>query len=98
MFYHVWFVIFIQFENGETEECTWIPIKSLMWVKGRTRGLSTVGYTELSGSILTQKEIFPNAAMGFNRRKFLVSTLVVCFYDNCLKLKKKYIYHPSLLP
>ncbi|CAG2211131.1 GRID1 [Mytilus edulis] len=52
----------------------WLPINTLMWEK-KSRRLSIVGYTKLSGSLLTMKEFFPNSKMGFNKRKFLVSTL-----------------------
>ncbi|XP_052103578.1 glutamate receptor ionotropic, kainate glr-3-like [Mytilus californianus] len=58
----------------DTKDCAWLPIKTLMWEKGK-RSWSTVGYSQLSGSLLTLKEIFPNSKMGFNKRKFLVSTL-----------------------
>ena len=57
-------------------ECGWSPVLTLMWLPGN-RGLSTVGYVHMNGSLLTEKYIFPNVKFGFNGRKFLVNTLPV---------------------
>ncbi|CAC5375407.1 GRIK2 [Mytilus coruscus] len=61
-------------DSDELKDCAWLPIKTLIW-HTRKRGLSTVGYTQLTGSLLVSKNIYPNSKFGFNRRKFIVSSL-----------------------
>ncbi|CAC5406405.1 GRID1 [Mytilus coruscus] len=60
-------------ENSCTQfdDCKWFPMYTLMWHRNQ-RGLSGI---KINGSILTDKDIFPNARFGFNKRKFLVSTI-----------------------
>ncbi|CAC5387676.1 GRIK3 [Mytilus coruscus] len=68
----------------------WIPIETLMWRESTRRELSKIGYVNLNGSLLLQKDttifhnngsdhlesfIYPNTEFGFNQRKFLMGTL-----------------------
>ncbi|XP_076113502.1 glutamate receptor U1-like [Mytilus galloprovincialis] len=57
--------------SREADNCNWFPIYTLLWHQDR-RGLTVV---KSNGSTLTDNEIFPNAKFGFNKRKFLVSTI-----------------------
>ncbi|VDI33202.1 Hypothetical predicted protein [Mytilus galloprovincialis] len=59
--------------SREADNCNWFPIYTLLWHQDR-RGLS---FVKSNGSTLTDNEIFPNAKFGFNKRKFLVSTIPV---------------------
>ncbi|CAC5375410.1 unnamed protein product [Mytilus coruscus] len=58
----------------DLNDCAWLPIRTLMWHRTK-RGLSTIGYTQLTGSFLFSNDIFPNEHFGFNKRKFIVSLL-----------------------
>ncbi|XP_063428109.1 glutamate receptor ionotropic, kainate 2-like isoform X1 [Mytilus trossulus] len=61
-------------DSDEFKYCAWLPIQTLLW-HTRKRGFSNVGYTQLTGSLSVSKNIYPNAKFGFNRRKFIVSSL-----------------------
>ncbi|XP_076113503.1 glutamate receptor U1-like [Mytilus galloprovincialis] len=64
--------------------CKWFPMYTLMWHRDQ-RGLSDI---KINGSVLTDKDIFPNARFSFNNRKFLVSTIPsypFVMFDNTTK-------------
>ncbi|KAL3848512.1 hypothetical protein ACJMK2_019363 [Sinanodonta woodiana] len=54
--------------------CTRFYIKTLLWVENG-RDFATVGYFDLEGNVVVTSSIFPNTKNGFNKRKFVVSTL-----------------------
>ncbi|XP_052065508.1 glutamate receptor ionotropic, kainate glr-3-like [Mytilus californianus] len=63
-----------KFGNQVHNFCNWMSIRTLMWRTDR-RELSTVGYVNVKGTLLAEKDIFPNAKFGFNMRKLEASTL-----------------------
>ncbi|KAK3586557.1 hypothetical protein CHS0354_022690, partial [Potamilus streckersoni] len=54
--------------------CTKFYIKTLLWMENG-RDFATVGYLDLEGNVVVTSNIFPNTKNGFNKRKFVVSTL-----------------------
>ncbi|XP_063399364.1 glutamate receptor ionotropic, delta-1-like [Mytilus trossulus] len=63
-----------KFGNRLNSSCDWMPVLTLMWRTER-REFSTVGYVNGNGTLLAEKEIFPNAKFGFNMRKLEARTL-----------------------
>ncbi|CAG2239144.1 GRID1 [Mytilus edulis] len=63
-----------KFVNRLNSSCDWMPVRTLMWRTDR-REFSTVGYVNGNGTLLAEKEIFPNAKFGFNMRKLQARTL-----------------------
>ena len=61
-------------------DCEALRIETLMYTS-RGRHFDLVGYVSVeTGEILVLSDLFPNTKYGYNKRKFLVSTLHVSLY------------------
>ncbi|XP_069121394.1 glutamate receptor ionotropic, delta-1-like [Argopecten irradians] len=67
--------IFIEhLQEQQLQRCHWSSVQTLMFTS-EGRSWSSVGYVSIGGQTAFFAEIFPNMALGFNGRRFHVTTL-----------------------
>ena len=64
------------------DKCEGLIIETLMW-KQKGREFNRIGYAWNRGEVVIHADMFPNTKFGYNRRRFLISTLHVKYTFPC---------------